>query len=161
MSGDWSSDVCSSDLHRSPRHPILTRLGVLRGSSCGVLCRHFRASSISMVRISFLLSSLNCWFHVLMITSTGAYMGHDMSGQQASSGSWESDEAGGYTQNPQEMQSQWFEQGYYTPPPGPTQDTQYAQDGSLIQMRPLQYPDRWMWTPRGQPPFREDRRRQG
>ena len=94
-----------------------------------------------------------------MITSTGAYMGHNMSGQQASSGSWGSDQAGGYTQNLQEMQSQWFEQGYYTPPPGPTQDTQYAQDGSIIPMRQLHYPNRYGWTTPGEPPHRPDRHR--
>ena len=155
--------------HRSPGHPLLTRLGVLRGSSIRVLCPHSRASSISssmvpchisiaricMVCISISLFSLICRFHVLMITSTGAYMGHGISGQQASTGSWGSDQAGGYTQNPQEMQSQWFEQGYYTPPPGPTQDTQYAQGGSLIPMRQLHYPNRLGWTP----PPRQDRRR--
>ena len=151
--------------HRSPGHLLLTRLGVLRGSSIRVLCRHSRASSISssmvpcrisiahicMVCISFSLSSLICRFYVLMITSTGAY---DMSGHQASSGSWGS---GGYTQNPQEMQSQWFEGGYYTPPPQPTQDTQFAPDGSVLPPRQIHPPNRYGRTPPPPPPPRQPR----
>ena len=78
-----------------------------------------------------------------------------------SGSSWGTEHDGGYSQEDPMSQHIDFMGIFNTPPPGPTQDTQYAQDGSLIQMRQLQYPDRWGWTPRGQPPFREDRRRQG
>ncbi|KAK1699330.1 hypothetical protein QYE76_016027 [Lolium multiflorum] len=76
----------------------------------------------------------------------------------ASNPSW-----GASDQDPEHMEYYSTQQNYVgmqTPPPEPTQETQYdPESGSWIPARITRAPDRFGWTPRATPPPRNPRRR--
>jgi hypothetical protein len=76
----------------------------------------------------------------------------------ASNPSW-----GASDQDPEHMEYYSTQQNYVgmqTPPPEPTQETQYdPESGSWIPARNVRAPDRFGWTPRTTPPPRNPRRR--
>jgi hypothetical protein len=55
--------------------------------------------------------------------------------------------------------NEWMDM-YMTPPPGPTQETQYEEDGSEIPLRQFRAPQRYGWTTPTSLPERRPRRRQ-
>ena len=55
--------------------------------------------------------------------------------------------------------NEWMDM-YMTPPPGPTQETQYEEDGSEIPLRQFRAPQRYGWTTPTTLPERRPRRRQ-
>jgi hypothetical protein len=91
-----------------------------------------------------------------MFPHAGAY-GH----QSSMSGSTWASEQDGDTNVEQEYASHtdWLNL-FQTPPPDPTQDTQYHEDGSEIPARNVGPPHRYGWTtPPNPPPQRRGRRR--
>ena len=87
-----------------------------------------------------------------------------MSGHEASHSDSTFDSAPDGGHNTQDQVSQhianWMDTYYSTPPPGPTQDTRYDQDGSELPPRNIRAPHRFGWpTPETQPE-RHGRRRQ-
>ena len=72
---------------------------------------------------------------------------------------WESDpEPEDNTQDYMSQHNDWMDM-YLTPPPGPTQETQYDQGGSEIPLRNVRAPRRYGWTTPNTLPDRHARRR--
>jgi hypothetical protein len=92
---------------------------------------------------------------------TGAYGGlGSMSGHLSSMSGYDWTSEQGDENNTQDhtAHSQWIDT-FQTPPPQPTQETQYDEHGSQIPARNVGPPHRYGWTPPNPPPPRQGRRR--